>query len=67
MFVRAHEIREMNDQDLMKELEDSYKELLNLRFRVATKQLANVSQIKTTKKKIARLSTVARERRLEDQ
>lgn len=67
MFVRAHEIREMNDQDLMKELEGSYKELLNLRFRVATKQLANVSQIKTTKKKIARLSTVARERRLEDQ
>ena len=67
MFVRAHEIREMNDQDLMKELENSYKELLNLRFRVATKQLANVSQIKTTKKKIARLSTVARERRLEDQ
>ena len=65
--MRAHEIREMNDQDLMKELEDSYKELLNLRFRVATKQLANVSQIKTTKKKIARLSTVARERRLEDQ
>ena len=65
--MRAHEIREMNDQELMKELEDSYKELLNLRFRVATKQLANVSQIKTTKKKIARLSTVARERRLEDQ
>lgn len=65
--MRAHEIREMNDQDLMKELEGSYKELLNLRFRVATKQLANVSQIKTTKKKIARLSTVARERRLEDQ
>ena len=65
--MRAHEMREMNDQDLMKELQDSYKELLNLRFRVATKQLANVAQIKTTKKKIARLSTVTRERGLGDQ
>ena len=65
--MRAHEMREMNDQDLMKELQDCFKELLNLRFRVATKQVANVSQIKTTKKKIARLNTVARERRLGDQ
>jgi large subunit ribosomal protein L29 len=60
--MRAHEIRQLNDQELQKELEDSYKELLNLRFRVATKQLANTAQIRTARKNIARLITVVRER-----
>jgi large subunit ribosomal protein L29 len=60
--MRAHEIRQLNDQELQKELEDSRKELLNLRFRVATKQLANTAQIRTARKNIARLITVVRER-----
>jgi large subunit ribosomal protein L29 len=60
--MRAHEIRQLDDQELQKELEDSRKELLNLRFRVATKQLANTAQIRTARKNIARLITVVRER-----
>jgi large subunit ribosomal protein L29 len=60
--MRAHEIRQLDDQELQKELEDSRKELLNLRFRVATKQLGNTAQIRTARKNIARLITVARER-----
>lgn len=62
--MRAHEIREFNEQELAKELEDSYKELLNLRFRLATKQLANTSQIRSVRKNIARLNTIIRERQL---
>ena len=65
--MRAHEVRELDDQDLSKELEDSYKELLNLRFRLATKQLTNTSQIRTAKKNIARLNTIMRERQLRPQ
>ena len=60
--MRAHEIRQLNDTELQKEIEDSYKELLNLRFRVATKQLANTAQIWIARKNIARLNTVAQER-----
>jgi large subunit ribosomal protein L29 len=60
--MRAHEIRQLDDQELQKELEDSRKELLNLRFRVATKQLGNTAQIRTARKNIARLITVVRER-----
>jgi large subunit ribosomal protein L29 len=60
--MRAHEIRQLNDTELQKEIEDSYKELLNLRFRVATKQLANTAQIRIARKNIARLNTVAQER-----
>jgi large subunit ribosomal protein L29 len=64
MFVRVHEIRELSDPDLHKELQDTYKELLNLRFRLATKQLTNTSAIRTVKKKIARLNVIIREREL---
>jgi large subunit ribosomal protein L29 len=62
--VRAHEIRELDDEDLRKELENSYRELLNLRFRVATKQLTNTAQIRVARKNTARLNTVIRERQL---
>ena len=60
--MRPHEIRQLSDTELQKEIEDSYKELLNLRFRVATKQLANTAQIRIARKNIARLNTVAQER-----
>ena len=62
--MRAHEIRELDDEDLRKELENSYRELLNLRFRVATKQLTNTAQIRVARKNTARLNTVIRERQL---
>ena len=60
--MRAHEMRELTDQELNTELDESYRELLNLRFRIATKQLANSSQIRVTRKNLARLNTVIRER-----
>ena len=62
--MRAHDIRELSDQELSKELEDSYKELLNLRFRLATKQIANTAQIRSARRNIARLNTINRERQL---
>jgi large subunit ribosomal protein L29 len=62
--VKAQEIRELTDQGIQDELEGSQKELLNLRIRVATKQLSNTSEIGRVRKKIARLNTVLTERRL---
>jgi len=62
--VRAHEIRELSDEGLSRELENSYRELLNLRFRLATKQLTNTSQIRAARKNLARLNTIIRERQL---
>ena len=49
--MRAHEMRELTDQELSRELESSYKEILNLRIRLATKQLTNTSQIRIARKK----------------
>lgn len=63
--MRAHEMRELTDQELSRELESSYKEILNLRIRLATKQLTNTSQIRIARKNTARLNTIIRERRAE--
>jgi len=62
--VRAHEIRELNDEELDERLDESYREVLNLRFRLATRQLTNTSEIRVVKKKIARLNTIRQERQL---
>jgi large subunit ribosomal protein L29 len=59
------EVRSKNEEDLWKELEESYRELANLRFRWATRQISNVYELKKTRKKIARIKTVLRERELE--
>ena len=62
--MRTHDLRELTSEVLVEELESTYKELLNLRFRVATKQLANTSEIRRVRKRIARLNTIIRERQL---
>ena len=58
------EVRSKNEEDLWKELEESYRELANLRFRWATRQISNVYELKKTRKKIARIKTVLREREM---
>ncbi len=62
--MRINEIRELTDDQLEQELEDTYRSLQNLRFRLATKQLTNTSEVRATKKSIARLLTAHRERQL---
>ena len=62
--MRVHEVRELSDEDLAQELEGSYKELLNVRFRLATKQMSNTSQLRIVRRNIARLNTVTHERQL---
>ena len=63
--MRIQEVRELSDQELQQELENSLREMMNLRFRHATKQLNDTSQIGAARKKIARLKTVIQERRLQ--
>lgn len=43
--------------DLVQKLHDSKKELLNLRFQLASGELSNTSRFKEVKKDIARIST----------
>jgi large subunit ribosomal protein L29 len=62
--LKISEIRVFGDEELKKRLEDAHQELFNLRFRAATRQLANHREIPKVKKKIARLNTIRREREL---
>jgi len=62
--MRVDEVREKSTDDLQQELDESYRELMNLRFRWMTHQLANVAKMKRVKKTIARIKTVMREREL---
>ncbi len=62
--MKLKEFRDMNTDDLNKELEESHQELFNLRFRVATKQLVNHRELRRVKRKIARLKTLLTEREL---
>ena len=58
------EIRALSDSDLSGHLEEAQRELFNLRFRLATKQLVNHREVRKAKKNIARIKTVLREREL---
>ena len=64
-MVRVDEFRALGTEDLKKQLEDSKQELLNLRFRMATRQLVNHRELPMVKKRIARIRTIMRERELE--
>jgi len=62
--LKVEEVRARSDEELAKQLEEAYQELFNLRFRAATKQLANHREIPRVKREIARLKTITRERDL---
>jgi len=62
--VRADEIRALSDQELAKQLEEARRELFNLRFRLATRQLVNHREISRVRRNIARMMTIIRERQL---
>jgi large subunit ribosomal protein L29 len=58
------ELTAMDVARLNKELEDTYRQLFTLRLQVATRQLQNVKEIGKTKRKIARIKTLQRQREL---
>lgn len=62
--MKIQEIRALNAEELNKQLGEAYRELFNLRFRLATKQLINNHEIRNVRKRIARIKTIIREMEL---
>jgi large subunit ribosomal protein L29 len=62
--LKLGEIRALNSEEAARQLEAAHRELFDLRFRLATKQLVNHRQVRAVKKQIARMKTVIREREL---
>ena len=57
-------MRQLTDAQLAEELEHALRSLQNVRFRVATKQMSNTSEIRATRRTIARMRTLIHEREL---
>ena len=60
--MKASEIRELGDQELQQKADELVEELFNLRFQLATRQIANVGSIASVRRDIARVKTIQRER-----
>ncbi|HBC4149772.1 50S ribosomal protein L29 [Staphylococcus epidermidis] len=63
--MKAKEIRDLTTSEIEEQIKYSKEELFNLRFQLATGQLEETARIRTVRKTIARLKTVAREREIE--
>lgn len=62
--MQINEVRELKSDELENELQNQQKALMNLRFRGATMQLSDATEIRKTRKTIARIQTVLREREI---
>jgi large subunit ribosomal protein L29 len=58
------ELRDLNDVELSERHDELKEDLFNLRFQLATGQLDNPTLLKQTRRDIARVLTVQREREL---
>ncbi len=61
--MKAADIRLMTDDQVSDEIERLKKEQFNLRFQRATGQLENTARVRQVRRDIARLTTVAAEKR----
>jgi large subunit ribosomal protein L29 len=60
--MKPSELRAKSDAELNKELLDLLKAQFSLRMQHATQQLSNTSQLKSTRRAIARARTIIREK-----
>jgi large subunit ribosomal protein L29 len=63
--MKASEVHNLKDDELVAKLIDAKQEAFNLRFRHAPGALANTARIGVARRDIARLLTIARERKID--
>ncbi|MGI5211980.1 50S ribosomal protein L29 [Plantactinospora sp. CA-290183] len=62
--VKAAELRELSEEELVARLREAKAELFNLRVQAATGQLDNNRRLQIIRREIARIYTIMREREL---
>ena len=60
--MKANELRDMTDDELVEKLRETRKQLFNLRFQHATGQLDNPRKLSLIRRDIARIMTIRSER-----
>ena len=61
-MTTAQDLRSLDDGELLQRIDEARRELFGLRFRHATGELENTAALRTAKREIARVLTVARQR-----
>lgn len=59
--MKAAEIRDMKIEDIQEELDDARESLMRLRFQLTTGELTDHTQIRSTRRNIARLITILKQ------
>ena len=60
--MKKKEIKKLSKDEIMKNIDKSKKDLFNFRFQKINSQVTNPSKINETKKTIARLKTILKEK-----
>jgi large subunit ribosomal protein L29 len=63
--VKPSEVHNLKDDELVEKLISAKQEAFNLRFRHATGELENTARLGAAKRDIARLLTVAKQRKID--
>jgi len=63
--MKVQEIRDMSLEDIEAELDGTREELMRLRFQFTTGELTDHTRLSITRRKIARLITILREKQAE--
>jgi large subunit ribosomal protein L29 len=67
MSEKNKKLRELSTNELDGRLNDAQEELMNLRFQQATGELTDHTRLRITRRQIARLETILREREIESE
>ena len=65
--MKAREIREMGVEEMQRKRDDLREEMFNLRFQHGVGQLENTAKLKQTKRDIARVETLIKEKQRANQ
>jgi large subunit ribosomal protein L29 len=65
MSLRASELRQLSHSELKTQLDEAKEELFNLRFQITSGQLEDLTRLRITRRNIARVLTVMREKEME--
>ena len=60
--MKPAEIRKMSTEEILEKLDETREELMKFRFQQATGELVDFNQLRYTRRLIARLQTILKER-----
>lgn len=60
--MKASELRELNDTELTKKMDELREDILRLRFKLSTGELEDTTNVKSARKDIARIQTILKQR-----